>query len=106
MPVIELATAVAAPVERVFDLARSIELHVVSVAHTGERAVAGVTSGSIGIGEQVTWRDRFDFNSPLGPLGALADWLVLTRYLRALLIERNQAIREAAEGTRWKDYLP
>ena len=160
MPVIELTTAIVAPVERVFDLSRSIDLHVASTAHTGESAVAGVTSGLIGMGEQVTWRarhfglwqqltsritafdrprhfrdslvrgafarfdhdhlfepagpagahtlmrDRFDFNSPLGPLGAVADRLVLTRYLRALLVERNRVIKEAAEGTRWSDYLP
>ncbi len=58
MPSIELATFIAAPVERVFDLARSIDLHTDSTAGTGERAVAGVTSGLIGPGEEVTWRAR------------------------------------------------
>ena len=58
MPVIELATSVAAPVERVFDLARSIDLHTDSTSGTGERAVAGVTSGLLGPGEEVTWRAR------------------------------------------------
>jgi ligand-binding SRPBCC domain-containing protein len=58
MPVIELATAIAAPIERVFDLARSIDLHMQSTSSTGERAVGGVTSGLIGPGEEVTWRAR------------------------------------------------
>ena len=58
MPVIELATSIAAPIERVFDLARSIDLHTNSVSSTGERAVGGVTSGLIGPGEEVTWRAR------------------------------------------------
>jgi ligand-binding SRPBCC domain-containing protein len=58
MAVIELATSIVAPIERVFDLSRSIDLHVDSTSSTGERAVAGVTSGLIGCGEQVTWRAR------------------------------------------------
>jgi len=39
---IELEIRIAAPIERVFDLARSIDLHVDSTAGTGERAIAGV----------------------------------------------------------------
>ncbi len=58
MPVITLHTTINAPVERVFDLARSIDLHVTSTQHTGERAVAGRTHGLIGAGESVTWRAR------------------------------------------------
>lgn len=58
MPTIELTRHVAAPPERCFDLARSIELHTHSTAATGERAVAGVTRGLIGPGESVTWRAR------------------------------------------------
>src|ERR1700726_4869758 len=58
MPAIELAIEIRAPIERVFDLARSIDLHVVSTEESGERAVAGVTSGLIELGEEVTWRAR------------------------------------------------
>jgi ligand-binding SRPBCC domain-containing protein len=58
MPVIKLATSVYAPTERVFDLARSIDLHTQSTSSTGERAIAGVTSGLIGPGQEVTWRAR------------------------------------------------
>ena len=58
MPTIELATSIAAPIDRVFDLARSIDLHTNSTSSTGERAIAGVTSGLIGPGQEVTWRAR------------------------------------------------
>lgn len=46
------------PPERLFDLARSIDAHVESQKGSGERAVAGVTSGLIGEGQEVTWRAR------------------------------------------------
>lgn len=58
MPVIELTAAIKAPIERVFDLSRSIDLHVSSTAHTGEEAVGGVRRGLIGLNEDVTWRAR------------------------------------------------
>jgi ligand-binding SRPBCC domain-containing protein len=159
MSVVELITFIQAPVERVFDLARSVDLHLASTAHTGERAVAGVTSGLLGPGDQVTWRgkhfgvwqhltsritrydrphhfrdsmirgafrrfdhdhyfeasnagdaqtrmtDVFDFTSPLGPLGVLADRSFLIRHIRTLLIQRNEIIRETAETHRWAAYL-
>jgi ligand-binding SRPBCC domain-containing protein len=55
---IELSTRIAAPIERVFDLARSIDLHMASTDWTAERAIAGVTHGLIGAGQEVTWRGR------------------------------------------------
>jgi len=58
MPTIEIVTHIAAPVDRVFDLARSIDLHTASTSRTAERAVAGVTFGLIGLGQEVTWRAR------------------------------------------------
>ena len=160
MPVIELTTLISAPIERVFDLARSLDLHMASTARTGERAVGGVTSGLLGADQEVTWRakhfgvwqhltsrmtafepprhfrdsmvrgafarfdhdhyfertgpdgahtlmrDFFDFTSPLGPLGWIADRLFLTRYMRGFLEERNRLLRETVEGPHWKDYLP
>lgn len=56
-------TLIAAPVERCFDLARSVEVHVLGNDHFGEQAVAlgGVTSGLIGLGERVTWRAKHFF---------------------------------------------
>jgi ligand-binding SRPBCC domain-containing protein len=56
MPKIELLTEINAPIEKVFDLARSIDLHIESTKQTGEQAIAGRTSGLIERGETVTWR--------------------------------------------------
>jgi len=55
---IHLETRIRAPIERVFDLARDIDLHQRSMAHTDERAVGGRTTGRIGAGETVTWSAR------------------------------------------------
>jgi len=56
--VIDITTHITAPIQRVFDLSRSVDLHAASIAHTRERAVAGVTSGLMSLGEEVTWRAR------------------------------------------------
>ena len=56
--VIDLTTEIDAPIERVFDLARDLDLHARSMAHTGERAVGGRTSGRVEVGDTVTWRAR------------------------------------------------
>jgi ligand-binding SRPBCC domain-containing protein len=149
MPRIELSTVINAPIERCFDLSRSIDLHMESTKATGEHAIAGRTSGLIELAETVTWRakhlgiwqnltskisrfeypnyftdeivsgafksfrhdhlfsfvdgqtimkDVFDFESPLGVLGKLANALFLTSYMRKLLITRNQVIKHAAEN--------
>jgi len=58
MPTIHLTTFVAAPIDRVFDLARSIDLHKKSMSHTGEEAVAGTTMGLINLNEWVTWKGK------------------------------------------------
>ena len=55
MPVIKLETFIRAPVERVFDLARSVDVHTAAAAETIERAVAGVTSGLMELNDEVTW---------------------------------------------------
>lgn len=47
-----------APIERCFDAARDLDLHVNSMQHTNERAVAGRMSGLIELDEEVTWRGR------------------------------------------------
>lgn len=56
MPKIELITKINAPIEICFDLARSVDLHKISTAHTSEEAISGVTRGLIGLNEYVTWR--------------------------------------------------
>ena len=49
------------------------------------------------IGEQTLMLDIFDYKSPLGPLGVLADKLFLERYMRQLLAERAAYIKQVAE---------
>lgn len=156
MPIIKLETTINAPIERVFDLSRSIDLHADSMSHTNEKAVAGVTKGLINLGETVTWeathfgirqrltskitvcerptkfgdtmvsgafarfdhdhffeeingqtimRDLFDYDSPLGILGNIADFLFLENYMKNLLIARNDLIKQVAEGDEWKKFL-
>jgi ligand-binding SRPBCC domain-containing protein len=58
MPVIKIEMVINAPIEVVFDLSRSIDLHAISTVHTGEQAIAGKTSGLIGMGESVTWKAK------------------------------------------------
>ncbi len=156
MPLITLETVIEAPIERCFDLSRSIDLHKISTDHTNEEAIAGTTSGLIGLDDFVTWRakhlginqklttritefnsptffvdemtkgafksfrhehhfhsqngrtimtDKFDFTSPLGPLGIIANGLFLTAYMTDLLVKRNSIIKQFAESDRWKDVL-
>lgn len=86
MPNIHLTTFIAAPLDRVFDLARSIDLHKKSMAHTGEQAVAGTTMGLIGIGETVTWKARH---------------LMKTRIMKIRISEMNRPVSftdEMVEG--------
>lgn len=58
MPIIKLQTFIHADISIVFDLARSIDLHLLSTKETNERAIAGKTSGLIELGESVTWRAK------------------------------------------------
>ena len=58
MPLIELETQIDAHIERVFDLARSIDAHMASTGGSNEKAVAGRTSGLIEDGETVTWEAK------------------------------------------------
>lgn len=58
MPKIKLQTKIKATRNIVFDLSRSIDLHKISTEHTNEEAIAGKTSGLIGMNESVTWRAK------------------------------------------------
>ena len=149
MPLIRLETYIHAPVERCFDSSLSVDAHRNSVAHTRERAVAGVTEGLMELGDIVTWEavhfgikqhltvkiteyerpfrftdemirgafqemkhvhefvpqpdgtlmiDRFLFRAPLGIFGWLAETLVLTRYMRNLLLMRNSHLKHLVEA--------
>ncbi len=156
MPAITLITNINAPVQRCFDLSRSIDLHMLSSVKTNERAVAGRTSGLILAGESVTWeakhfgvkqyltvkitdmqapayfrdemvkgafrsmwhehifeakgdgtemKDVFCFESPLGIFGKVFNALILTRYMTRFLEERNEVIKNIAEGNEWRKIL-
>ena len=123
---------------------------------TGERPVGGVTSGLLGLGDQVTWsarhfgwrwqltsrinaydrprhfrdsmvwgvfkrfdhdnefeqrdgvtqvRDVFDFTSPLGPVGRVADALLVTRHMRTFLERRMRELKRIAESDDWSRFL-
>lgn len=63
MPTIHLTTFIEAPVERVFDLSRNISLHKISMQHTGEEAIAGITAGLISKDETVTWKAKHLFKT-------------------------------------------
>jgi len=82
---IELSLHVAAPQERCFDLARSIEAHTHSTSATGERAVGGKTSGLLSFGDSVTWRARH-----------LGVWQKLTSRITAY--ERPDHFRDSMES--------
>lgn len=58
MPKIELFTKIKANQKLVFDLSRSIDLHLISTEKTNEKAIAGRTEGLIELGETVTWRAK------------------------------------------------
>lgn len=55
MTVIRLEIKINAPAKTCFDLARSIDAHQQSLAHTKEKAIAGRTSGLCEVNDTVTW---------------------------------------------------
>jgi hypothetical protein len=57
---LEEITIIEAPIERCFDLARSVEVHLVANIHSGEqaRAIGGLTSGLPELSERVIWRAK------------------------------------------------
>lgn len=149
MPQIVTEIWINAPAEICFDLARSVQAHESSTAHTYERAIAGKVEGLMELGDCVTWRakhlgvwqtltaqithferphcfvdemvqgtfqrfhhthhfspqdggtlmvDTFDYTSPLGVLGTLADKLFLEKYMHHFLLTRNRALKAKAEA--------
>jgi ligand-binding SRPBCC domain-containing protein len=68
-------TVIGAPIERCFDLARNVEVHLAGNLHWGEAAVAesGVVSGLLSSGQRVTWRAKH-----------FGVWLKLTSEIRAM----------------------
>ncbi|MBD0378765.1 SRPBCC family protein [Paenibacillus sedimenti] len=152
MPIIKSELYIKAPIEICFDLARNIDIHTQSTSQTKEKAIGGVTSGLIELGQSVTWEaihfgikqhltakitemdyphffvdeqvegafkrfwhchtftphhggtwmvDEFDYISPLGLLGKLADKLFLEQYMREFLMKRNLYMKRIAEQSAW-----
>jgi ligand-binding SRPBCC domain-containing protein len=147
---IRLETVIDAPTDNCFGLSLSVDAHTASMRRSRERAIGGVTSGIMKLGDTVTWRARHfgivfqmtsaiteyqypsrfvdeqlhgpfrrwwhehtftatansstvmtdvvRFQSPLGPLGCLADCLVLDRYLPHLLRQRNAWLKTTLEA--------
>jgi ligand-binding SRPBCC domain-containing protein len=58
VPTFVIDTVLRCPVEAAFEAGLDIDLHVTSMAASGERAIGGVTAGRIGLGESVTWQAR------------------------------------------------
>ncbi|MEV6377775.1 SRPBCC family protein [Micromonospora musae] len=58
MPRIELVTVVPASPAAVFGACLDVGMHTLSMGTSGERAVAGVTTGCLGPGQTVTWQAR------------------------------------------------
>lgn len=56
-------------------------------------------------GDYTMMKDVFVFSSPFGILGKVFNYLILTNYMKKLLIERNLTIKEIAESGRWGDFV-
>lgn len=50
--------------------------------------------------------DRFVFAAPVPFLGRLAEELILKRYMKRFLQQRNAVLKQAAESDQWKSLLP
>ena len=61
MSFIQLTTFIEAPVERVFDLSRSVDLHKGSMHHFAEKITAGKLNGLMELNETVTWQAKHLF---------------------------------------------
>ena len=150
MPNLVLTTWLPATPAACFDLSLSVDAHTGSMGRHRERAIGGVTSGIMGLGDTVTWRathfglpftmtsqiteheaprrfvdeqvsgpfrrwwhehtfvadgggtrmtDTVELLAPLGPLGRIAETVLLTRYMTRLLEQRNAWLRESLDAS-------
>lgn len=49
--------------------------------------------------------DIFDYVSPFGVFGRIADKLFLKRYMTKLLLKRNAVVKDFAESERWREVI-
>jgi hypothetical protein len=54
---------------------------------------------------KVIVKDIFEYVSPLGFLGKIADFIFLKKYMKNFLIERNKVIKEYAESGDWRKVI-
>jgi ligand-binding SRPBCC domain-containing protein len=86
MPTIHLTTFVAAPLQVVFDLSRSIDMHKQSMSQYKEEAVAGIRFGLAEKEDTITWKAKHLFK---------------TRFLRVKISDMKKPVRftdEQVEG--------
>lgn len=157
MPTIILETVINAPIGVVFQLAGDIDLHILTTSGTKEKAIAGRTSGSVQLGDMITFEavhfgfkqrltskitafdpptyfmdemqkgtfkslqhehffkainegitlmtDKMHFESPFGFIGKIVNKLILTRYMRKFLQERNAGLKRIIESGEWKNLV-
>lgn len=145
---IRVETLIPAAPSRVFDLARSVDLHIKSAAQTGERVVGGRLSGLLELGDEVVFEGRhfglrfrlhakitefsrpvsfademvsgpfkslrhvhhfeeappgcrmvdlIRLEAPLGPLGWIAERLLIRGHLTAFLKQRGEFLLRSAD---------
>lgn len=58
MTTIKITTNYFAPIEKVFDTNRNIDIHQQTASKSKEVAIAGITSGLINKNETVTWKGK------------------------------------------------
>ena len=80
MPRIELATFIPTSRERCFELSLSVDAHSASMAESGERAIGGVTSGVMNLGDTVTWRARH-FGIPFTMTSTISEYESPSRFV-------------------------
>jgi len=105
MSSIVLITPIKASPQIVFDLSRSIDSHKMSTAHTYEEAIAGVTTGLISLGEQVTWRAKhFGFYQTLtSKITAFEPYTYFVDEMVEGAFKPEHIFKETAYGTQLKD---
>jgi ligand-binding SRPBCC domain-containing protein len=110
METIRLGTWIDAPVERCFLLSLSVDLHVAKARSTQDKTVAGVTEGTIGEGDMLTFKglhfgERWRYTS-------LIETLRPHSYYRDVMIsgpfqhfEHEHHFAPMDDGTRMRDEI-
>ncbi|MCU1283838.1 MAG: hypothetical protein JWO13_188 [Acidobacteriales bacterium] len=106
--ILRFETTVNAPIERCFDLSRSIDLHVqMKPAHT---AIAGVTTGLISERQTITWRTKI-FGIPVTHTSYISEYKRPT-YFRDVMVngrfasfEHQHFLEDRGQHTVMRDEL-